>query len=109
MILGRVAEIWRYPVNGLQGEKLTEATVLETGIFGDHLYAIRDKISGKVLDPKSYSFSWGKSLGQPKMLDLTARLSGEAKSGIAIESPERAICTTDQPDANERISASLGG
>ena len=110
MNLGRVAEIWRYPVNGLQGEKLSEARVLATGIYGDHLYAIRDLSSGKILDPKSYNFSWGESLGQPAMLVLTSKLSSgtEGRYTISIESSGRTICTTDQPDASARISASLG-
>jgi uncharacterized protein YcbX len=109
MMLGRVAEIWRYPVNGLQGEKLVQARVIATGISGDHLYALRDSASGKVLDPKSYSFSWGESLGKPTMLALSARLSGEeGGQTLSIEESGSTICSTGDPDVDERISASLG-
>jgi uncharacterized protein YcbX len=110
MRLGRVAEVWRYPVNGLQGENLTASVVLTTGISGDHLYAIRDTRTNKVLDPKSYPFSWGESLGKPAMLELSAKLSGEPEGEheVSIAASGRTICTTKDPEMNRLISAALG-
>src|SRR5208283_651872 len=110
MTLGRVAEIWRYPVNGLQGEKLAEGRVLTTGISGDHLYVLRDLRTNRVLDPKSHPFSWGESLGHPTMLDLEARLYGEpdGEHEVRIGTPETGICTTGDPGMNRLISATLG-
>jgi len=110
MNLGRVAEIWRYPVNGLQGEKLSESRVLTTGISGDHLYVLRDVRSNRVLDPKSHPFSWGETLGHPTMLELGARLSGEPGGDhvVRIGTPEFEICTTKDPNASRLVSASLG-
>ena len=111
MNLGRVAEIWRYPVNGLQGEKLAESRVLSTGISGDHLYVLRDVKSNRVLDPKSHPFSWGESLGHPTMLELGARLSGEpdGEHEVRIGTPEAEICTTKDPNASRLVGESLGG
>ena len=110
MSLGRVTEIWRYPVNGLQGERLAEGRVLKTGISGDHLYAIRDVRSNRILDPKSHPFSWGESLGRPTVLELAAALSGEPEGEhqVSIEALGRTIVTTRDPEMNQRISAALG-
>jgi len=110
MTLGRVAEIWRYPVNGLQGEKLAESRVLTRGISGDHLYVLRDVQSKRVLDPKSHPFSWGETLGHPTMLELWARLSGEPDGDheVTIGSAGAEICTTRDPDASRLVGGSLG-
>jgi uncharacterized protein YcbX len=34
-VVGRVGELWRFPVNSMQGERLDETEVMETGIIGD--------------------------------------------------------------------------
>jgi len=106
-----VAELWRYPVNGLQGEKLDQVRVLRHGFTGDHLYAIRDIASGRVLDPKSYQFSWGESVGRPSMLELAARISGppEGSHSILIETSGQSLTWSSERDVNERLSGFLGG
>jgi hypothetical protein len=45
----RVAEIWRFPVKSMQGERLDVAEVTDLGITGDRQWAIRDVESGHVL------------------------------------------------------------
>jgi uncharacterized protein len=111
LTLGHVAELWRYPVNGLQGESLQEGTILASGLAGDHIYAIRDAPSGRVLDPKAYGFSWGDSLGRSSMLELSARLAGDPQGDheLLIESPARTICRSSDPAMNTRIGEALGG
>ena len=42
----RVAEIWRYPVKSLQGERLDNAQVDPGGLHGDRAYAIFDATTG---------------------------------------------------------------
>ena len=110
MNLGRVAEIWRYPVNGLQGERLLESRVLSTGISGDHLYVLRDVKSNRVLDPKSHPFSWGETLGHPTMFELGATLTGEpgGEHEVIIRTRDEEICTTKDPEASRLVGASLG-
>ena len=110
MTLGRVAEIWRYPVNGLQGERLPACRVLTTGVSGDHLYVLRSTSSARVLDPKSYHFSWGESVGSPAMLELAARLTGDADGDheVEIEVPGLGACSSKDPGTNRLLGASLG-
>jgi uncharacterized protein len=39
----RVAELWRYPVKSLRGERLERATVLPDGLDGDRLVRVEDE------------------------------------------------------------------
>lgn len=45
----RVAELWRYPVKSLGGERLDATSIGEHGIPGDRAYGILDVATGKVL------------------------------------------------------------
>ena len=42
----RVAELWRYPVKSLQGERLDSAPLSAGGVEGDRAYAIYDLDTG---------------------------------------------------------------
>ena len=42
----RVAELWRYPVKSLQGERLTSADVGPEGLAGDRQWALFDVSTG---------------------------------------------------------------
>ncbi|SEH62082.1 hypothetical protein SAMN04489835_2112 [Mycolicibacterium rutilum] len=42
MTIGRVAELWRYPVKSLGGERVEHVDVGPRGILGDRLWAVRD-------------------------------------------------------------------
>lgn len=42
----RIAEIWRYPVKSLQGERLDSAAIGGEGVAGDRQYAIFDAVTG---------------------------------------------------------------
>lgn len=41
-VAGAIAELWRYPVKSLQGERRGELTLDRGGITGDRAYALRD-------------------------------------------------------------------
>ena len=51
--VGSVAELWRFPVKSMQGERLGEVTVTERGVLGDRAYALIDAETGKVASAKS--------------------------------------------------------
>jgi uncharacterized protein YcbX len=42
MTIGRVAQLWRYPVKSLGGERVEDGRIGPTGILGDRLWAVRD-------------------------------------------------------------------
>lgn len=58
----RVAELWRYPVKSLGGERLESTRIGELGIPGDRAFGIVDVASGKVLTARR----------EPRLLFATA-------------------------------------
>ena len=42
MSIGHVAELWRYPVKSLGGERVERADIGPRGVLGDRLWAVRD-------------------------------------------------------------------
>ena len=64
----RVAELWRYPVKSLAGERLDEALVTRDGIAGDRIVHVEDA-RGRVVTARTH----------PRLLSLRGRLgsSGE--------------------------------
>jgi len=110
MPLGRIAEIWRYPVSGLQGERLVQGEVLKMGIAGDHAYVLRRRDGGKVLDPISHSSSSVEREGQRGMLELAAILSGDPKGehDVVIRTAGITIYSSKSPDDTETLSDALG-
>jgi uncharacterized protein len=60
----RVAEIWRYPVKSMGGERLSGATVGEAGIEGDRQWGLLDRATGLILTARR----------EPRLLFASARL-----------------------------------
>lgn len=86
-----VAELWRFPVKSLQGERVEEGEVTTTGLRGDRAYAIFDAETGFGLTARR----------APDMLFATARLTdGET---VEITLPDGTLAETD-----EDLSAWLG-
>src|SRR5881394_3485347 len=59
----RIAELWRYPVKSLAGERLREAELRPDGIAGDRIYQVR-RADGRIIDARAH----------PRMLALHATL-----------------------------------
>ena len=78
----RVAEIWRYPVKSLQGERVDAALVTRAGIEGDRGYAIFDAETGFGLTARR----------EPALLFASARRVDE---GVEITLPDGSIAAND--------------
>ncbi|HLW16805.1 MAG TPA: MOSC domain-containing protein [Actinomycetota bacterium] len=52
MIVGRVSELWWYPVKSCLGQQFDRLTVRQSGIPGDRGFALADVSSGRVLSAK---------------------------------------------------------
>lgn len=61
-LVGRVAEVWRYPVKSMQGEALARAAVGPGGLDGDRRFAVVDPATGRVASAKAPK-KWGALLG----------------------------------------------
>ncbi len=77
----RVAELWRYPVKSLQGERLAEAAVDALGIAGDRRWALFDRGTGLGLTARRV----------PELLFGSARLRDDG--GVEVVLPDGTVTT----------------
>ncbi len=99
MRIGRVQEIWRYPVKSMGWERLPSAEILSGGITGDRGWAVRDEVNGGIRGAKKL----------PGLMGCQARYLEPPKperAGPVL--PDGTQLTTDAPDAAARISAAIG-
>jgi uncharacterized protein len=80
----RVAELWRYPVKSLQGERLTEAPIDALGIAGDRRWALFDRDTGLGLTARRV----------PDLLFGSARLG--ADGGVEVVLPDGTVAEGPQ-------------
>ncbi|HXU91446.1 MAG TPA: MOSC N-terminal beta barrel domain-containing protein [Methylomirabilota bacterium] len=67
----RVAELWRYPVKSMAGERLVEALVTRDGIAGDRIVHVEDG-RGRVVTARTH----------PRLLALHGRLEPDGEPSI---------------------------
>jgi uncharacterized protein YcbX len=103
MLLGRIVELWRYPVKSMNGVRLREAELSTRGIPGDRGWAVHDEERGGVTNAKRL----------PGLRACAARylrepVAGEASPDVEITLPGGERVLASSPVAAERLSASLG-
>ena len=87
----RVAELWRFPVKSMGGERIEETAVDERGLAGDRQWALLDVATGKTLTARR----------EPRLLYGSARLVGDG--AVEIRSADGDVLADD-----EALSAWLG-
>jgi len=94
-----IAELWRYPVKSMRGERLSEMALTEHGAVGDRLYAMRELKYGSIMSARIWA----------AMLQLRAVCERESGGGVParvrIELPDGAAIHADDPDVDETLSA----
>lgn len=103
MIVGRVREVWRYPVKSMAGERLEDSGVGGLGLHGDRGWALRDEEAGEIRGAKM----------SPALMLCAARYRGRPGAAGAppdadITLPDGSETATDAPDVNERLSELVG-
>lgn len=103
MSTATVAEVWRYPVKSMQGERLDAADVGEHGIPGDRGWAVRDEKRGGIRGAKKIA----------GLMLLCARYRSEPSPQrptppADVTLPDGSVVGTDAPDAAARVSAAIG-
>ena len=103
MFVGRVKEVWRYPLKSMAGERLEAASVGARGLWGDRGWALRDEEAGEIRGAKI----------SPKLMLCAARYRAEpAAEGepphADIKLPDGTATSTDDPKINELLSELLG-
>lgn len=79
----RVAELWRFPVKSLQGERLEAAEVVDGGIEGDRRFAIYDLDTGFGLTARRV----------PELLFARAAMGEDG--GVAVTLPDGSVAADD--------------
>jgi MOSC domain-containing protein len=105
-VVGRVAEIRRYPVKSMLGETITSAAASERGLAGDRGYALVDAETGKVVSAKRPRL-WG------RMFELHTRYRDEPAPerdlpAALIRLPGASEVATDDPDVDLALTETLG-
>lgn len=103
MRVGTVAEIYRYPVKSMGGERLSALAVAEDGLRGDRAWAARDEERGGIEGARKL----------PSLLSCTARYPEKVpESGPLpvpeIELPDGTRLRADDPEAASRLSEAAG-
>jgi uncharacterized protein YcbX len=99
--VGRILELWRYPVKSMGGESLASAAVGAAGLPGDRAWALRDEQAGEIRGAKKI----------PGLLHCRARYPappGEIPSPPAeIALPDGTTLLSTAPGASKRLSEAL--
>src|SRR3954465_879260 len=103
---GRVVAIGRYPIKSMMGEELNAVEVTDRGLLGDRAFALIDAETGKVASAKNPR-RW------PNLFDFRASYvepprNGQMLPSARISLPDGESLTTDQDDAEARISSCIG-
>lgn len=102
MLVGRVSELWRYPVKSMRGERLPRTAVeLTYGIPGDRGWAIRDERVGEVRGAKKIG----------GLLRFAARYLSEPEGAVTppieIDLDDGTVVRSDDPNVSELLSSRL--
>lgn len=104
--VGQVAEIWRYPVKSMAGERLSHIDVGPLGLHADRTWAVRDRASDSTTSAKKL----------PGLLMCTARYAGtppgDAGPGhapeVIIGFPDGQEVSSADPSVHGALSSFLG-
>ena len=103
MFVGKVKEVWRYPLKSMAGERLSTASVGARGLWGDRGWALRDEAAGEIRGAKI----------SPALMLCAARYREEPAAEGApphadITLPDGTETSTNSPKINELLSELLG-
>src|SRR5215213_2658272 len=98
MIVGKVREVWRYPLKSMAGERLEGSGVGARGLYGDRGWALRDEEAGEIRGAKM----------SPALMLCAARYREEPAAEGApphadITLPDGTGISTDAANVNERL------
>ena len=122
MTVGKVLEIWRYPVKSMGGEKMGACDVSSVGIVGDRGWALRDEESGEIRGGKKWPglmqccAEYVGATGTDAALVTSGSIGQDARHGdralqipnTIITFPDGSSIRSDDAHVNERLSEYLG-
>ncbi len=101
-MVGRISEVWRYPVKGMAGESLPACRLTDGGLEGDRLWAVRDSERNEI---QSCKF-------RPDLLQVIAQWPEEQRAAgeqaVELLMPDGARVSNSAPEVHELISRLIG-
>lgn len=102
MRIGHIAQIWRYPVKSMGGERISRASLVPGGLAGDRHWAVKER---QIRTGKQW----------PALLRLHARYlrepgaddHGAQVAPVEISSPDGTRCRSDAPQIDTWLSDQL--
>lgn len=98
----RVAELWRYPVKSMEGERVAGIELDERGVVGDRTWAVRDEVRGGIRGAKKIG-----GLMRFRARALATPTAAEPVVAAEITLPDGGTVHTDDPDVAARLSRAL--
>ncbi len=100
MAVGRVLELWRYPVKSMGGEQIEHAEIDGNGVAGDRGWAIRE--AGETRTARQI----------PRLLQCAARYAeapaaNQRSPRVELTLPDNESLVSDAADFDQRLSAAL--
>lgn len=92
----RVAELWRYPVKSLRGERLGKAVAADDGLVGDRSWGVLDTATERILTGRR----------EPRLLFGAAAVTSDGEPRITL--PTGDVVVGMGPTTDAAISAWLG-
>jgi uncharacterized protein YcbX len=104
--IGRVQQLWRFPVKSMAGEVVSQVDLTADGVHGDRAYALMDSQSGRVVSAKDVRHF-------PELLRCRAAYVSDPEVGaelppVRITLPDGSEVRSDNSDASRRLSDALG-
>jgi uncharacterized protein len=100
--VGRIAELWRYPVKSMGGEPVAGAMLGPLGVPGDRGWALRDEAAGEIRGAKKL----------PMLMRCHARYDAEPAADtippVTMTLPDGVTLGSDAADVHARLSALVG-
>lgn len=100
--VGRVLEVWRYPVKSMAGESVRRTAVGPLGVAGDRGWALRDEDAGEIRGAKK----------MPVLMQCAARYDAEpgdaAIPPVTMTLPDGTTVRSGDADAAARLSVLTG-
>src|SRR3954452_4308957 len=106
-LVGSVAEIWRYPVKSMAGERLAQSAITTRGLHADRMWAVRDVER----DTFQTARRW------PALLQCSARFVADpagrsAEPGdvleVVVTFPDGSEVSSSDPAMDDRLSELIG-
>ncbi len=91
-----IAQLWRYPVKSLLGERLPTLRLVNDGVEGDRMWGIQDRRDGRILTARR----------EPRLLFASSRLAANDRPVITL--PDGQAIAGTGPVTDAALSAWLG-